>query len=28
MSGAPQKKLGLVVTAAQKDERGRVYRVG
>jgi hypothetical protein len=28
MSGALGKKLGLVVTSAKKDERGRVYRIG
>ena len=28
MSGALGKKLGLVVTSAKEDERGRVYRIG
>jgi hypothetical protein len=28
MSGALGKKLGLVVTSAKEDGRGRVYRIG
>ena len=28
MSGALGKKLGLVVTSAKEDDRGRVYRIG
>jgi len=28
MSGALGKKLGLVVTSAKEDSRGRVYRIG
>ena len=28
MSGALRKKLGLKVTSAKEDERGRVYRIG
>ena len=28
MSGALGKKLGLVVTSAKKQSRGRVYRIG
>ena len=28
MSGALGKKLGLVVTSAKEENRGRVYRIG